>query len=117
MQALPVTCPVNVAALDEPDLDAGGACHRYAIQYGGPNDVCVIQFQHGPRGVASSTPGVFEDALAAILEHRLTGFQSGPFACPENAEALSAIRQMRAALDTRIARRMAKSVLGANAPH
>lgn len=117
MRALPVTCPVNVAALDEPDPIAGNACHRYAIQYGGPTDVCVVQFQHGPRGVEGATPGVFEDALLAILQHRLEGFQSGEFACQENAESLVAIKNAREWLDRRVAARMAKNVLGKNEKH
>jgi hypothetical protein len=117
MHALPVTCPVNVAALDEKDPEAGGANHRYAIQFGGPQDVCVIQFQHGARGVEGSKAGVFEDALLAILADRMEGFQGGKFACAENGVALEHIQRARAALNERIAKRMAKSVLGVNENH
>lgn len=117
MRALPVTCPVNVAALDEKDPKAGGASHRYAVQFGGPGETVLIQFQHGPRGVEGSTPGVFEDALLAILEDRLACFQEGPFACRENDNALSAVRQARASLGERVAARMAKNVLGLNEKH
>lgn len=117
MRSLPVTCPVNVSALDEKDPNAGGASHTYAIQYGGPEDVLRVQFQHGPRGVAGSTPGVFEDALLAILEDRLDAFQAGPFACAENAEALAGVRAARKAQADRVAKRMAKNVLGVNANH
>lgn len=117
MRTLPVTCPVNVAALDEMDPNAGGASHLYGIQYGGPDEVLRIQFQHGPRGVAGSTAGVFEDALLAILEDRLASFQAGPFACAENETALTGVRQAREAQAARVAARMAKGVLGSNERH
>jgi hypothetical protein len=117
MNAIPTNSPTNVAAIDDRDPKAGNASHVYGIQYGGPSDVVRIQFQHGPRGEASSVPGVFDDDLAAILEDRLAGFQSGSYACPENAAALDSIRAYRAALGERVARRIAKGVLGANANH
>lgn len=114
MRTLPVTCPVNVAALDERDPNAGGASHLYAIQFGGPDEVCRIQFQHGPRGVEGSKPGVFEDALLAILEDRLASFQAGPFACAENDRALEGVRAARQAQADRVAARMKRNVLGVN---
>ena len=117
MHALPNNAPTNVAAIDERDPKAGNASHTYGIQYGGPKDVCHVQFQHGPRGVEGSTPGVFDDDLLAIIEDRLVGFQSGPFACNENAEALTAVRDAREALGKRVARRIAQGVLGANVKH
>jgi hypothetical protein len=117
MHALPNNAPTNVAAVDERDPKAGNASHTYGIQYGGPKEVCHIQFQHGPRGVEGSTPGVFDDDLLAIVEDRLMGFQSGPFACTENAEALQHVRAARQALGMRVARRIAQGVLGANEKH
>ena len=115
MRALPVLAPVNVAAIDERDPNAGNASHLYAIQFGGPKDVLTIQFQHGPRSAEGSRAGVFEDALLAILEDRLEGFQSGSYACSENATALSAVQTARGALGLRVADRMSRSVLGVNA--
>ena len=117
MRAIPNNAPTNVAALDERDPKAGNAHHTYGIQYGGPKDVCRIQFQHGPRGVEGSTPGVFDDDLLAIIKDRLTGFQSGPFACVENADALAAVQAARERLGLRVARRIAQGVLGANETH
>lgn len=114
MKAIPVTCPVNVSALDDPDPKAGNASHKYGIQYGGPNEVLVIQFQHGPRGEGSSIPGVFEDAVLAIIQDRLEGFQSGEFKTAENELALSHVKSAREALGERVARRMARGVLGVN---
>jgi hypothetical protein len=117
MHAIPTMSPTNVAALDQPDPNAGGANHLYGIQYGGPSEVVHIPFQHGPRGVAGSTPGVFDDDLLAIVQHRLEGFQQGPFACPENARALELVMFARNQLGLRVARRIAQGVLGVNATH
>ncbi len=117
MRALPTNSPTNVAAIDERDPNAGGASHHYAIQWGGAKDVTRVQFQHGPRGVAASTPGVFEDDLLAILEDRLALFQTGPFACAENEEALAGIRHARFHLGQRVAKRIAQGVLGENKEH
>jgi len=117
MKAIPTLAPTNLAALDDADPNAGGAHHCYAVQYGGPKDLCVIQFQHGPRGVAGSTAGVFDDDLLAIIEDRLSDFQAGPYFCEENAEALEHIQAARAALGGRVAARMNKGVLGLNEKH
>lgn len=117
MHTVPNNAPTNVAALDDRDPNAGGACHNYGIQFGGPTDVCRIQFQHGARGLTTSVAGVFDDDLLAIVEDRLTAFQAGPFACVENADALSAVRSAREALGVRVARRVAQGVLGANKAH
>ena len=76
-----------------------------------------IQFQHGPRGVATSTPGVFDDDLLAVLEDRMACFQAGPFACEENEQALAGIRHARFHLGQRVARRIAQGVLGENKEH
>lgn len=117
MRTLPNNAPTNVAALDERDPNAGMASHEYGIQYGGPTDVLRIGFQHGPRGVKESTPGVFDDDLLAIIQDRLEGFQSGPFKCAENAAALECVIGARRALGLRVAKRIAQGVLGANETH
>lgn len=117
MMAIPNNAPSNVAALDERDPNAGNASHEYGIQYGGPKDVTHIQFQHGPRGVANSVAGIFDDDLLAIIQDRMEGFQSGPYACEENQQALDHIKAARAALGLRVARRIQQGVLGANETH
>ena len=117
MKTIPNNAPTNVAALDAPDPKAGNASHTYVIQWGGPKEVTRIQFQHGPRGIEGSSPGIFDDDLLAIIEDRMAGFQSGPFACEENAVALARIREAREALGLRVARRIAQGVLGANEKH
>lgn len=117
MRSLPTSSPTNVAALDERDPNAGNASHVYGVQYGGPSDVLRITFQRGPRGVVGSKPGIFDDDLLAIIEDRMSSFQAGPFACPENAEALEGVQKARAALGVRVARRIEKGVLGVNEKH
>lgn len=117
MKSIPNHAPSNVAALDARDPDAGNASHVYGIQYGGPAEVCRIPFQHGPRGLESSSAGVFDDDLLAVIQDRLEGFQSGPYACEENAQALAGVKAAREALALRVARRIAKGVLGANENH
>lgn len=117
MRAIPNNAPTNVAALDLRDPEAGNASHAYGIQWGGPKDVTYIQFQHGPRAVEGSTPGIFDDDLLAILQDRLEGFQSGPYACEENARALDGVRAAREALGLRVARRISQGVLGVNVAH
>lgn len=117
MKALATLAPTNVAALDDRDPNAGNASHTYGIQWGGPLDVTRIQFQHGPRGESSSTPGVFDDDLLAVLQDRMEGFQSGPYACSENEDALKHIKAAREALGRRVAARISKGVLGANKTH
>ena len=117
MRSLPTHSPSNAAALDPLDPKAGSASHVYGIQFGGPKDVLRISFQHGARGLPESTSGIFDDDLLAIVEDRLTCFQSGVFACKENEEALTAVQDARKALGSRVAARIAKGVLGANEKH
>jgi hypothetical protein len=117
MHAIPNLAPTNVVALDAPDPEAGNACHAYGVQFGGPKDVLKIAFQHGPRGAEKSVAGIFDDDLLAIIQDRLEGFQRGPFACAENAEALEHVKKARGALADRVVKRVAKGVLGANEKH
>lgn len=117
MKSIPTNSPTSVAALDEKDPNAGGAHHLYGVQFGGPSDICRIQFQHGPRGAEGSVPGIFTDDLLAIVQNQLEDFQAGAFACQENADALDGIKVARHALSLRVARRISKGVLGLNEKH
>ena len=84
---------MTIQVLDEPG--SGGANHVYFIsgfRYQNPaytdDETAVrIQFQNGPIKEVG-TNGVTHEALLAIVEDRLKGFQSGPYACQENADAL-----------------------------
>ena len=109
----------DVYATDEPG--AGGACHTFMIVKAGsatlnaetedvtlrldPNDMVeAIAFQHGPRGVKGSQPGVLDCDLLEIVRDRLTDFR----AALEHIEA--ALRFM----NKRVEDRAKRGVLGTN---
>lgn len=113
---------LNVRVMDEPG--PGGACHDYAIdfydqRYGrerSPNSDrhgrnCIISFQKGPIGEAGVN-GISQEALLAIVEDRLVGFQSGQYATQDNAEALLHVRQAMECLHRRTKERVARGVEG-----
>lgn len=76
-----------IEVLDEPG--AGGANHRYMITTAPPHGVSWgIAFQNGPIP-ENGVNGVTQEALLAIVIDRLRSFQAGPFACRENAIALT----------------------------
>lgn len=105
---------LRVEALDLPS--EGGAPHRYRISPTAGNATgTLLEFQHGPvqAGVAN---GLTIEALLAVCEDRLLGFQTGAFACSENSDAIVAIRQAMAALHTRTKARMARGVEGTRQP-
>lgn len=52
------------------------------------------------------------EALLAVLEDRLIGFQSGQYACRENAVALTKIQEAMMWLQKRTRDRMARGVEG-----
>lgn len=93
--------------------------HRYEVVLPpreGKSSVCVeLDFQRGPIK-ETGVNGITHEVLLAILIDRLKGFQSGAFACPENAMALA---HLEAALEmlhsrTRTRKRMARGVEGTN---
>lgn len=104
----------------------GNACHKYQIE---PveletanettptetsrliNAVCRIKFQEGPIQEVGIN-GISNEALLAVVEHRLQGFQSGDFACRENALALTKIQEAVMWLHKRTRDRMARGVEG-----
>lgn len=77
------------------DPGAGGAHHRYMLiaKFAGDDGIAhQINFQNGP--VAEAGPnGVTEVQLLAVLIDRLRSFQSGPFACRENAITLTHLEE------------------------
>ena len=108
---------LNIVVCDEPGH--GGACHTYQINYclnpgtadGGVNPMCRIDFQNGPvqeHGIN----GITQEALPAIVEDRMIGFQSGPFACRENAVALAKIQEAMMWLQKRTLDRVRRGVEG-----
>lgn len=105
---------LRIEVLDEPGQ--GNACHVYRIAV--PNGteiaspVCVdIEFQNGPIQ-ESGVNGISGEALLAIVEDRLQGFQSGKYACRENAIALTKIQEAMMWLLKRTRDRVARGVEG-----
>lgn len=120
----PANDRISIAVLDEPGH--GGACHLYYLsgfdtstnpqwsemaQPGFMGTEMFVIFQNGPINEVGVN-GVTHEALLAILADRLRGFQSGRYACPENAEALSHIEAAQSVLKSRTAARMARGVEG-----
>ena len=116
----PVNDLLEIAVTDEPG--AGGANHRYEItefdvssnasmHSGDINAKHVILFQNGPipeKGVN----GLTQEVLIAICIDRLQSFQAGPFACRENALALTKLEEAQMWLQKRTRDRMARGVEG-----
>ena len=108
----------EVYALDEPG--AGNASHAYRIsptgcaEQGNMYPSQDISFQNGPRKDPNSIPGVLDTDLLEIVRDRLKGFQSGEFACRENACALTHIEEALMWMNKRVTDRAQRGVLGTN---
>lgn len=104
---------INV--LDEPGQ--GNACHEYQIRQSeeGQDDIelCNIKF-HTSQTNKAGVNGISGEALLAVVEDRLLGFQSGQFACRENAVALTKIQEAMMWLQKRTRDRMARGAEGRN---
>lgn len=109
-----------VAATDEPG--AGGANHTYVIytdesqSRDQSKDKTVhtsIVFQNGPI-LESGINGISGEVLMAIQIDRLRSFQRGPYACRENALALTALEESLMWLQKRTRDRMVRGVEGTN---
>lgn len=105
---------LKIEAFFGPGLE--GACSMYRIT---PKDddpptvrvLCDIDFQEGPIGECGVN-GISNEALLAIVEDRLRGFQSGPFARRENALALTKLQEAMMWLQKHTRDRVAKGVEG-----
>lgn len=122
-------------ALDDPGH--GGACHSYKIvnpnakrptieeleeilkcDIVSPGHVAMshgieIHFQNGPINVdGNGVNGIQHEDLLAIIIDRLAGFQSGPYACHSNKQALDFCRCALDALNDRTRERIARNVEG-----
>ena len=115
---------LKIEVLDEPG--AGGANHLYQItgfntatnrscpfvaRYGAPADHSTVLFQNGPVPEVG-TNGVTQEALLAIVIDRLRSFQAGPYACRENAIALTHLEDAVNWLHHRTRARLARCVEG-----
>lgn len=105
----------EVLVLDKPG--AGGAHHEYQVKNVNPYftatsteaPYAVVKFQKGPVA-ENGVNGIFMEDLLQICRHRLQCFQSGNFACRENALALTKIEEALHWLDHRTKDRQARNV-------
>jgi hypothetical protein len=110
---------INIIVKDEPG--PGNACHNYRIEPitlpgdhpEGAINCCDIKFQNGPIQEVGVN-GISNEALLAVVEDRLLGFQSGQFACRENAIALTKLQEAMMWLQKRTMDRMRRGVEGTN---
>lgn len=99
---------------------SGGASHSYRIdgydpstntEFFGEYRMTELLFQNGPIPDVGVN-GITHEALLAVLIDRLRAFQSGPFACRENALALTKLEQAMHWLHHRTRARLARGVEG-----
>lgn len=115
----------DVFALDEPG--PGGAHHLYEVVKLNTGRICeedntfrtrpenmllTVQMQEGPRKDPNSTHGVLDTDLLEIVRDRLKSFQSSPYACRENACALTHIEEALMWMNKRVEDRITRGVLG-----
>lgn len=101
-----------VEVMDQPG--AGNANHVYQINSVGDNPLWLlstVKFQKGPIK-ENGINGVMNEDLLMIVRDRLEGFQSGDYACEENAEALNNVKDALAALQSRTKKREDRGVEG-----
>lgn len=115
----PANDTLSIEVLDQPG--AGGANHLYGV-YGfhtatndsadDKDETCLrILFQNGPIN-EKGVNGVTQEVLLAIVADRLRSFQAGPYACKENAVALTHIETAQLWLQKRTLDRMRRGVEG-----
>lgn len=117
----PCNDKIRIEVTDEPG--AGGANHRYEI-FGfntksndsdpikqEPTERLEILFQNGPIN-EKGVNGITQEVLLAIVADRLRSFQAGPYACRENALALTKIEEAQHWLQQRTIARMRRGVEG-----
>ena len=106
----PANDKIEIKVLDKPG--AGGANHEYLVVVPNyPN--CSIRFQNGPIA-ENGVNGITQEVLLAIVIDRLQSFQKGPFACRENALALTKLEEAKLWLFSRTMERMTRGVEGTN---
>lgn len=95
------------------DRGAGNANHMYTVQTADEPTAILgqISFQNGPIQ-ESGVNGLMNEDLIAIVIDRMRGFQSGPYACRENALALTKLEEALMWLRKRTNDREARGVEG-----
>lgn len=107
---------INVIAMDGPG--SGGASHHYRVEPitashpQGAIRPFDIRFQDGPIGSPADVNGASNEALVAVVIDRLQGFQNGPYACRENALALTKLEEAMHWLHSRTRERVQRGVEG-----
>lgn len=109
----PLNDRINILVVDKPG--AGGANHKYQIEFPHAKYDVMISFQNGPIAEAGVN-GVTHEALLAIVLDRLECFQKGQYACRENAIAFTKIEEALLWLQRRTMKRMARGVEGKSMP-
>jgi hypothetical protein len=105
----PANDRIDISVMDEPG--AGGANHHYAVDVDGSENGIDVHFQNGPIAEAGVN-GVTQEVLIAICIDRLQSFQKGPYACRENALALTKLEEAMHWLHHRTLARMQRGVEG-----
>lgn len=108
----PANDRIDISVMDEPG--PGGAHHHYAVDVDGSENGLDVRFQNGPIA-ENGVNGVTQEVLLAICIDRLRSFQAGPYACRENAIALTKIEEAMHWLQSRTRARMARGVEGTSA--
>lgn len=107
---------LGIDATDE--VGPGGAYHEYQVRFLHPHEphgtFLRVKFQKGPIGEMDAN-GVTNEALLAIVAHRLECFQAGNFPCEENAQSLARVREALHWLHQRTADRRRRGVEGKTA--
>lgn len=104
----------EVVVIDE--KGQGNANHRYCIgTVAEPKTIfCEVNFQNGPIKEVGVN-GVMNEDLITIVIDRMRGFQSGNYACRENALALTKLEEALMWLTKRTNDRIDKGVEGTHA--
>lgn len=107
----PANDRIKIEVTDEPG--PGGANHSYRAAWdnGDTGGNVTLSFQNGPINEVGVN-GLTHEALLAILVDRLQAFQKGPYACRENALALTKIEEAQHWLHHRTKVRMDRGVEG-----
>ena len=108
---------LKIMVADQPG--PGNANHNYTIfldesKRNDPKDKTVhqtISFQNGPINEVGVN-GISNEALITVVIDRMRGFQSGQFACRENALALTKLEESLMWLQKRTADRLKRGVEG-----
>ena len=106
---------------DDRDSENGNASHAYELRIQSKREgeipISNINFQHGPRNEAGSIAGVTDAAVVAVVLDRYRGFQSGEFACRENALVITKLEEALHWMQRRAISRYQQGVLGKNVQH